>query len=231
MKKAIAKERLAKYLAQAGIASRRKSELLILAGQVTVNGQVEKNVATNVDPTTDIIQVRGRKIAAEKKVYYILNKPVGYVCSLFDEHNKNKVTDLLPKEEKIWPVGRLDKDSSGLLILTNDGDLTNLLTHPRYEKQKKYLVTLSDKFNRRDIELLESGVELEEGLAQADKIKIINDNTIEVTLHQGWKRQIRRMLGIAGYDVLDLVRIQEGKLLLGDLPLGQYEKISRDDIV
>jgi len=231
MKKVLVKERLAKFLAQAGIASRRKSETLILAGRVTVNGQVEKNVATNIDPNTDIVTVDGRKLQAEEKVYYILNKPVGYVCSLFDEHNKNKVTDLLPKDEKIWPVGRLDKDSSGLLILTNDGDLTNLLTHPRYEKQKKYLVTLNDKFNRKDIKLLERGVEMEEGLAQADEIKIVSDNTIEVTLHQGWKRQIRRMLGIAGYDVVDLVRIQEGKLLLGDLPLGQYERISRDDIV
>ncbi len=231
MKKAIVKERLAKFLAQAGIASRRKSEALILAGRVTVNGQIEKNVATNIDPSTDIVTVDGRKLQAEEKVYYILNKPVGYVCSLFDEHNKNKVTDLLPKEEKIWPVGRLDKDSSGLLILTNDGELTNLLTHPRYEKQKKYLVTLNDKFNRKDIKLLERGVEMEEGLAQADEIKIVNDNTIEVTLHQGWKRQIRRMLGIAGYDVVDLVRIQEGRLLLGDLPLGQYERISRDDII
>lgn len=225
------KERLAKYLAQAGIASRRKSELLILAGQVTVNGQVEKNVATNVDPETDIVQVRGRKIVAEQKVYYILNKPEGYVCSLFDTHNKKKVTDLIQSHEKIWPVGRLDKDSCGLLVLTNDGDLTNLLTHPRYESKKKYRVTVSKTFNNQDARALKNGVELEEGLAQADQIKIIDEKNIEVTLHQGWKRQIRRMMEEIGNKVIHLERVQEGKLLLGDLPLGEYRQVNRSDII
>ena len=222
---------LAKYLSQAGIASRRKSELLILAGQVLVNGVVEKNVATNIKPGLDIVQVNGRKIEAAKKVYYMLNKPVGYVCSLLDTHNKKKVTDLIQSPEKIWPVGRLDKDSCGLLVLTNDGELTNLLTHPRYESQKKYQVIVSKTFTTKDAKILQQGVMLEEGLAQADQIKIINDTSIEITLHQGWKRQIRRMLELIGHKVLTLQRVQEGKLLLGDLPVGQYRQIGREDIV
>lgn len=231
MSKVDSKIRLAKYLAQAGIAARRKAELLILAGRVSVNGQVEKNVATNIDPKVDEIKFDGHKLQTENKVYYVLHKPVGYVCSLEDAHNKNKVTDLLPAEEKIWPVGRLDKDSSGLLILTNDGELTNLMTHPRYAKPKKYQVIVNKKFVVHDAKLLESGIELEEGLARVDKIKIISDNNIEITLHQGWKRQIRRMLSAVGYRVISLVRVQEGKLILGDLLLGQYKKINRDDIL
>ncbi|MFA6252803.1 MAG: pseudouridine synthase [Patescibacteria group bacterium] len=231
MTKTPAKQRLAKYLAQAGIAARRKAELLILAGRVSVNGQVEKNVATNIDPDIDEIKFDGHKLQTENKVYYVLHKPVGYVCSLEDAHNKDKVTDLLPAGEKIWPVGRLDKDSSGLLILTNDGELTNLMTHPRYAKSKKYQVTVNRKFVTQDAKLLESGIELEEGLARVDQIKIISDNNIEITLHQGWKRQIRRMLSAIGYRVINLVRVQEGKLTLGDLPLGQYKKINRDDII
>jgi 23S rRNA pseudouridine2605 synthase len=224
-------ERLAKYLAQAGIASRRKSELLILAGQVMVNGQVEKNVATNVDPEKDVVKVHGREILAEKKVYYILNKPIDYVCSLFDTHNKKKVTDLIKSREKIWPVGRLDKDSCGLLVLTNDGELTNLLTHPRYESKKTYHVTLSKTFNNQDARALKNGVELEEGLAQFDQIKIIDERNIEVILHQGWKRQIRRMMEEIGNKVIHLERIQEGKLVLGDLPRGEYRQINRSDII
>ncbi len=225
------KERLAKYLSQAGIASRRKSEVLILAGKVSVNDVVEKNVATSIDPQKDIVKVNGRQILAEQKVYYILNKPEGYVCSLFDKHNKKKVTDLLPSGEKIWPVGRLDKDSRGLLVLTNDGELTNLLTHPRYESKKKYKVMLSKIFTNKDAKILQEGVMLEEGLAQADQIKILDEKNIEVTLHQGWKRQIRRMMSAMGNRVIYLERIQEGKLVLGDLPLGQYKQVSRSDIL
>lgn len=225
------KERLAKYLSQAGIASRRKSEVLILAGKVSVNDVVEKNVATSIDPQKDIVKVNGRQILAEQKVYYILNKPEGYVCSLFDKHNKKKVTDLLPSGEKIWPVGRLDKDSRGLLVLTNDGELTNLLTHPRYESKKKYKVMLSKIFTNKDAKILQEGVMLEEGLAQADQIKILDEKNIEVTLHQGWKRQIRRMISAMGNRVIYLERIQEGKLVLGDLPLGQYKQVSRSDIL
>ena len=225
------KERLAKYLSQAGIASRRKSGVLILAGKVSVNDVVEKNVATSIDPQKDIVKVNGRQILAEQKVYYILNKPEGYVCSLFDKHNKKKVTDLLPSGEKIWPVGRLDKDSRGLLVLTNDGELTNLLTHPRYESKKKYKVMLSKIFTNKDAKILQEGVMLEEGLAQADQIKILDEKNIEVTLHQGWKRQIRRMMSAMGNRVIYLERIQEGKLVLGDLPLGQYKQVSRSDIL
>lgn len=227
----VVKQRLAKYLSQAGIASRRKSELLVLAGQVKVNGVVEKNVATTVDPSTDIVEVNGHKIAAENKVYYLLNKPVGYICSLFDTHNQHKVTDLVPAREKIWPVGRLDKDSCGLLILTNDGELTNQLTHPRYESQKTYRVTLSKKINTQDVKILRSGVELEEGLAQADSIKLLDEQTLEITLHQGWKRQIRRMIAEIGNRVVKLERIKEGKLVLGDLMPGEYRQITKNDII
>lgn len=227
----VIKERLSKFLSQAGVASRRKADELILAGKIKVNGQVVNTLGAKIDPQNDQVMVHERLIAEEAKVYYILNKPRDYVCSVADPYNHKNVLQLVPKNPKVWPVGRLDKDSRGLLILTNDGDLTNQLTHPRYEKKKKYIVRLHKQFLKSDLAVMKEGVELDEGMAQVDAIKILAENILEITIHQGWKRQIRRMLRVLGYRVIDLCRVQEGKIALGDLADGTYKKVELADIL
>ena len=153
------KERLSKFLSQAGVASRRKADELILAGKIKVNGQVVNKLGAKVDPQNDEVMVNGRLVKEEEKVYYVLNKPLDYVCTVSDPHNTKNVLQLVPNNPKVWPVGRLDKDSHGLLILTNDGDLTNRLTHPRYEKKKKYIVRLHKKFLIDDLATMKNGIE------------------------------------------------------------------------
>jgi 23S rRNA pseudouridine2605 synthase len=221
--------RLAKFLAQAGIASRRKAEQLILDGLVKVNGKIVKEVATIVDDENKIL-VNDKPIAKQEKVYYLLNKPKGYICSVSDPHNSENVLQLVPKDPPVFPVGRLDKDSEGLLLLTNDGELAYQLTHPKFEVQKEYLVTIDRKINNYDLKKLLNGVELEEGLARADKVQIKKGNEFIIVIHQGWKRQIRRMLAVLHYHVISLTRISENKLKLGTLPVGKFLKLSKEEI-
>ena len=221
--------RLAKFLAEAGIASRRKSEEIIKAGRVELNGQVSKNVAQNVS-SADKIKVDGRPIILAEKVYYLLNKPAGYVCSLKDAHNAKLITSLVPANPKVFSVGRLDKNSQGLIILTNDGDLAYKISHPKFELEKTYLVELSSDLQNNIVDLLKKGLMLEEGLAKADKVKKISSRRLEIVLHQGFKRQIRRMLEHFGYKVIFLKRIKEGHLFLGDLPKGKYRFLNKEDI-
>lgn len=225
----VKKMRLARFLAQAGIASRRKSEEIILAGRVKLNGQTIKNVAQTVSDF-DKIKVDGEDVFLKKKVYYLVNKPTGYVCSLRDAHNAKLVTDLVPKNPLVFPVGRLDKNSQGLIILTNDGDLAYRLTHPKFFCQKTYLVEVQKEL-RHDIDILmKKGVKLEEGLAKADKVKKISDTKLEIVIHQGYKRQIRRMLKKFGYEVIFLQRTKEGNLALGDLAKGKYRILAESDL-
>jgi 23S rRNA pseudouridine2605 synthase len=223
--------RLAKFLASAGIASRRAAENLISAGLVSVNGKVIKEVATNVDPATDAVQVRGKTIQAEKVVYYLLHKPAGYLSAAAGSQGAKLVTQLVPKSPRVYPVGRLDKDSSGLLLLTNDGDLTLQLTHPRYEVQKVYEVELDHMCTPELIRHLTSGITFKEGRAKADKVERITARKLRITLHQGFNRQVRRMLGVCGYTAMKLTRIAEGSLVLGDLQEGVYRTLKREDIL
>lgn len=223
--------RLAKFLANSGIASRRQSEEIILDGRVKVNHKIVTVLATLVDPAKDKIAVDNTIIDFEKKVYYLLNKPVGYVSSVSDPHNPENVLSLLPQGERVYPVGRLDKDSQGLLLLTNDGELTFHLTHPKFNVQKKYLVKVGKLLSEDIIADLKQGVRLEEGLAKADEVEIKNNKELIITIHQGWKRQIRRMLGALDYNVLELTRLSEGKLSLGNLPVGKFKKLKKEDII
>ncbi|MBU1164217.1 rRNA pseudouridine synthase [Patescibacteria group bacterium] len=225
------KMRLARFLAQCGVASRRASEKLIEQGKVSVNGNIEKNVATNVDPQKDKILYRGKQIKLEEFVYYILNKPVGYLCSLKAFGNDKIVTQLLPKTQRVYPVGRLDKNSSGLLILTNDGDLAMKLSHPKFESKKVYEVKLDKPCTKEFLDCMKSGVMLTEGLASVDKFEKLSSNTIQITIHQGWKRQIRRMVENCGAKAVSLIRISEGKVKLGDLKVGEYKKVKREDLI
>lgn len=223
--------RLAKFLAEAGLASRRKSEELIRAGRVKIAGVVIDDVATNVLDSQVDISVDNKKVILEKKVYYLLNKPEGYICSVSDPHNDKSVIDLVPKHPRVVPVGRLDKDSAGLLLLSNDGELIYQLTHPKFEISKTYVATVNQELDRDIVNILKKGVQLPEGLARADKIRILDKNKLEIVIHQGWNRQIRRMIGSEGLRVIELVRIAEGKLKLNDLPSGSYRQLRREEIL
>ncbi|MBT4349555.1 rRNA pseudouridine synthase [bacterium] len=223
-------ERLAKFLANHGIASRRKAEELILAGQIKVNNKIITEVATKVS-AEDEIKFDNKIVGDVEKVYYLLNKPVDYICSVSDPYNDQNVLALVPKTPAVYPVGRLDKNSQGLLLLTNDGDLTYQLTHPKFKVAKKYLVRVDKVLDNNIIKKLKTGIKLEEGLAKADQAKIKNKFELEITLHQGWKRQIRRMLAELNLKVIQLTRLSEGKLSIEDLPLGKYKKINKSDII
>lgn len=222
--------RIARYLAQAGVASRRAAELYIEKGLVTVNGEIVRNLATRVDETRAVVRFRGKEVKPEAFVYYVLNKPVGYVCSAKDPHEKKLVTQLVPEYPRVYPVGRLDKNTSGLLLLTNDGDVAMRLSHPRHAVAKTYEVLLDRPHTPALLARLKRGVSLVEGRAAADAVNVRTAKRIELVIHQGWNRQIRRMLAACGYSAIGLRRIAEGKLVLGTLEPGEYKKISREEL-
>ncbi len=227
----IKKVRIAKFLANCGVASRRGAEDIISRGKVRIGDEVVTNLATKVDPDSKNIYVNNKLISIDEKVYYILNKPKGYICSVKDPFNPDTVLSLVPKSPRVVPVGRLDIDSQGLLLMTNDGDLAYEITHPKFEVKKTYLVELHKSMSEGDMKEMLSGIELEEGLAKVDKIKRVDNRSIEIVIHQGWKRQIRRMVSEMHYHVEELTRIKEGKLRLGNLMLGEYKIINKEDIV
>jgi pseudouridine synthase len=221
-------ERLQKILSRYGVASRRKAEELILNNKVKVNGKISK-LGDKADIVKDKVFVNNKELKVKENfVYYILNKPKGYICSVEDRHSKKLITDLVSKEPKVWPVGRLDKDTTGLIILTNDGDLTNKLTHPSFKHEKEYVVEVNKPITPDFLQKMQKGIKLEEGNARADKIKKISDKRFNLILHQGWKRQIRRMCKELNYSVLELKRIRIGKIKLGVLKIGKY--ITKDKI-
>lgn len=242
------KIRLQKFLSQAGVCSRREAEKLIQAGKVQVStnsnlrgcGFEVAKIGEKVDPEKDVVKVNGKIIKPQEKyIYYAINKPVGYTSTVRDKYAKKTVLGLVPKSPRVYPVGRLDKNSQGLMILTNDGDLAQRLTHPSFEHQKEYLVKCKNvKLNPRlAITRLKRGVNLYEGLAKFDKIEIekfdMQKNLIifKAVLHQGWKRQIRRMCELVGLSVLDLKRIRVVKLELDDLEKGKYKIVQKEDII
>jgi pseudouridine synthase len=215
---------LQQFLSQAGIASRREAINLIKSGRVKVNNK-QAVIGQKVDPLKDKIEFAGRHLKPEPKVYYLVNKPVGYTCTLKDKFATKKITDLVPRSPKVWPIGRLDKGSRGLIILTNDGDLTNSLTHPKFSHEKEYLITLDKKITPALLAQLKKGIKLVEGITRVDKVEIIADKKLSIVIHQGWKRQIRRMFSACGYQVMDLMRVRIGRIKLGELKEGEYKQI------
>jgi 23S rRNA pseudouridine2605 synthase len=236
-------ERLQKALAHAGVASRRACEELIRQGRVQVNGQVVTEMGTRVDLSRDEVRVDGRPLhAAESYVYVVLNKPRGYLSTTHDPYGRPTVLDLLEVEARVYPVGRLDVDSEGLLLLTNDGTLTQRLTHPRYAHEKEYWVLVNGHPNERALRRLRRGVEVEEERLQADEVAVLRgphrrrepivDGTwLRVILHQGSKRQVRRMCAAVGHPVQRLIRVRFGPLRLGRLEPGQWRHLSRNEVM
>ncbi|MEJ0021559.1 MAG: pseudouridine synthase [Candidatus Doudnabacteria bacterium] len=225
-------ERLQKFISGAGVASRRHAEDLITAGKVKVNGKVVRELGTKVDTDKDKIEVNGKKIGLQKLVYLALNKPKRYITTRNDPRKRRTVFELLPANLKniVWPVGRLDFDTEGLLIFTNDGELTQTLTHPSKEHEKEYEVTLDKELSAGRIEKIQGGMMIDGKKTAPAKIRT-NGTTVYITIHEGWNRQIRKMFGELGYSVRNLKRIRIGKLKLNDLQLGQYKIIGKSEIV
>lgn len=221
-------ERLQKFLASAGVASRRKSEELILAGRVKINGEVAE-LGAKVS-TSDVVEFDNKIITKDSEtITFMLNKPVGYITSLSDELNRQTVMDLVPKVDGLHPVGRLDKNSQGLLLLTNNGDLTLQMTHPRYEHEKEYRIwARQGTVEPAALARLEQGVELEDGWARAVVAKYAKDGC-KLVLNEGRKRQVRRMLAEVGYRVIKLERIRIANLKLAKLEIGQYRVLTAQD--
>lgn len=224
--------RLQKVIADAGLASRRKAEEFITAGRVTVNGRVVRELGTRVDPSKDHIKVDGRHLKpAPPHVYLMLNKPKGYVSTLQDPEGRPAIKDLLRGVHvRVFPAGRLDFDTEGLMLLTNDGEMAQVLLHPRHHVSKVYLVKVKGVLTEEEIRQLERGVKLEEGMtspAAVTKVRKAEENSwIELTIYEGRKHQVKRMLEVVGHPVLKLKRIRFGPLVLGDLPIGAYRYLT-----
>jgi len=228
-------ERLQKILARAGIASRRKAEEMIVAGRVAVNGRVVTNLGSKVDPQTDNITFDGRPVISEEKIYILLNKPTGYVTTLSDPQGRPIVTDLLTGiNQRVFPVGRLDYDTEGALILTNDGNLGQFVQHPRYEVNKTYLTTVAGKPSRLKLKQLEAGIVIDGHKTWPAKIRTIGlhhaETTIEIVIHEGKKRQVRKMFSAIGHPVKTLKRTAYGNLKIGSLKQGHYRFLTKNDL-
>jgi 23S rRNA pseudouridine2605 synthase len=228
-------ERLQKVLAHAGIASRRRAEQLILQGRVTVNGRPVTQLGTKVDPSRDDIRVDGQRVhLTAHHVYILLNKPAGVLSTMHDPGGRRSLGDLVSARERLYPVGRLDADSEGLILLTDDGDLANRLTHPRYEHDKEYRVLVNGTPSDETLEAWRRGVVLEgerTAPATVDVLRKGKDGTLlRVTMHEGRKRQIRSVAALLGHPVRELRRVRIGPLRLGSLQPGQWRHLTEQEM-
>ena len=206
--------RLQKYMAHCGAASRRKCEEYIKEGLVKVNDKIVTELGTKVDPNVDRVYLNGKRLTLEnKKIYMILNKPIGVVTSANDEKDRQTVTDLVPDDYRVYPVGRLDIDTTGLVLLTNDGELANILMHPRYKIGKKYIVTVEGTPNAHELSLLRAGLDI-----------------LEIEIFEGQNHQVKRMFDYIGHSVKKLKRISMGKIELLNLEVGNYRYLNENEI-
>ncbi len=222
------------YLARSGIASRRKSAELVKSGRVSVNGKVILIPFLEVTGK-DRVSFDGKKVALEKFVYVAVNKPVGFTCTLKDPFAEKKVTELVPRSlGRLYPVGRLDRDSSGLVILTNDGDFSQRVSHPSYQTEKEYLVVIAPPVSHKEAALLKTGVLYEDERLSASEVVILKKDseksTLRIILKEGKKREIRRMFGSLGRHVLTLQRVRIGNIMLGKLEVGKYRFLTEKEI-
>lgn len=222
--------KIAKYLSQCGVASRRKAEELVLDGQISVNGKTMTNVALRVDPNRDAVEYKGLPVKPQAKVYYLLNKPIGYTSTTEDPHADKLVTDLVPKDPEVYPVGRLDKYTSGILLMTNDGALTQKLTHPSFEIKKEYAIATNLPLSNFEIKNIQNGVTLEDGFIKPDKFEEISSGNYRIVIHSGRKRVVRRIIESIGKRVAQLHRDRFADLTLGNLKSGQWRKLTAQEL-
>lgn len=234
-------DRLQKIISHAGIASRRKAEGLIVDGHVRVNGKIVTELGAKADITRDEIKVDGQRIRVEKNVYVILHKPKGYLSDNDEERGKLVARDLVPSGERLYPVGRLDANSEGLLLLTNDGELAHRITHPRYGHKKEYLALVEGEPDRLALEKLRKGIWYDGEMLRADRAESagkhqrfgnahVRQSWVKLVLHEGKKRQVRHMCAAVGHPVLRLIRTRIGSVELGSLPPGQWRTLSKAEL-
>ena len=223
-------ERLQKILSARGVASRRAAEAMIMDGRVTVNGTVA-GLGQTADPQIDEILLDGKPLpSGSEYVYILLHKPRGFVTTLSDEKGRKTAAQLVEDcGIRVYPVGRLDMDSEGLLLFTNDGEFANRLMHPKHEVQKTYL-TWVEGFSETSLEKLKQPITLDGYRIRAPKVRVVKPGLLEITIHEGRNRQVRRMCDAAGMHVTRLKRIREGNLSLGDLPLGKWRYLTEDEV-
>jgi 23S rRNA pseudouridine2605 synthase len=224
--------RLAKHLAHAGVASRRAAEQLIFDGRVTVGGKVVKDPATDVDGSRPIT-VDGRPVGGtgQERAVYILNKPPGVVSTSHDTHGRKTVVDLIHADRRLYPVGRLDADSTGLILLTDDGELAHRLTHPSFEVPKTYRAVVRNPPVREPaLRKLREGIELDDGRTSPAKVRRVSSGVLEITIHEGRKRQVRRMCEAIDHRVESLERVAFGPLRLGNLPIGGHRRLTPAEV-
>lgn len=231
------KERLQKYLANQGVCSRRKAEEHILNGDVKVNGKVVTELGTKIDPSKDEVYFMNEKVGKnERKVYILLNKPIGYVTTTKDQFGRDTVLDLVKVKENVLPVGRLDMYTSGALILTNDGEFIYKVTHPKYEIEKTYNVTLKGIITNEEMDKLRSGVEIEDYVSGKAKVRLLkidkekNISRIEITIHEGKNREVRKMCAAIGKKVLALHRSKIENIDVKDLKLGEWRYLTKKEV-
>lgn len=227
-------ERLQKYLATCGIASRRKAEELIKDGKVIVNGKVITEMGFKVSKN-DVVKVDGNRIKKESKlVYIVLNKPKGYITTVKDQFDRPTVLDLVNVDERVYPVGRLDYDTSGMIILTNDGDLTNLLTHPKHHVKKTYIANIKGTPSQESIEKFRNGLKIEDYTTSKADFEIVRTNesttTVKIVISEGKNRQIRKMCDSIGHRVTKLKRIKIGSLELGLVKEGEWTYLTEEEV-
>ena len=228
-------ERLQKYIAGSGTTSRRNAEKMILNGLVKVNGITVKELGTKVDPGKDVVTVDNKIISEAKEHIYIkLYKPEGYVTTVKDQFNRKTVLDLINIKDRIYPIGRLDYNTSGLLLLTNDGDLTNKLLHPGYHIFKTYMAETEGRISTESINRLKTGVMIDSGETAPAKVKLIkymnNRSLVQISIYEGKNRQVRKMFEAVGHGVKSLKRVSFGKIILDDLNVGSWKYLSSDEI-
>ena len=233
----MAAQPIIKLLTGSGVGSRRQMTAVIKRGGIAVNGEIVQSFNQPVDPVKDVITIDGRPVSAtaEPLVYLMLNKPKGIISSTGDTRGEKTVIDVLPEKYRhirLYPVGRLDKDSTGLVLLTNDGDLTFRLTHPRFEQEKEYLVRIEQDLKPEEIMQLREGIQLDDGRTSPAGVKALKYPLFNysITIHEGKKRQVRRMFAALGYRVLELKRIRLGSLRLGALPEGEIRELTASEV-
>ncbi len=228
--------RLNRYLSMCGVTSRRKADQLIKEGRVRVNGEVVRNLGVKIDPELDKVEVDGKEIKPPRKRYIILNKPSGYLTQLGkSESGKKTIEELLEGvKERVFPVGRLDYNTEGLLILTNDGELANRILHPRYKLPKVYLALVKGRVSKNTLRKMRGGKELEDGFAEPDEVRIVryegDDTLLEIVFHEGRKHLVKRYLAAFGHRVIKLKRIAVGPLRLGKLPPGKWRDLTQREL-
>lgn len=231
--------RLQKYMADCGIASRRKCEEYIKNGYVKINGNIITELGTRINPSKDIVEYNGKKLELSKEdnIYILLNKPIGYVTTVNDQFSRQTVLDLIKGVNKrIVPVGRLDMYTSGALILTNDGEFVYKVTHPKYEIEKTYVATIKGIIQKEDVKKLEQGVKIEDYITKPAKVKILktdlekNISRVQITIHEGKNREVRKMCEVIGYKVIALHRSKIGNLDVKDLKIGEWRYLSKREI-